>query len=251
MVRVARVDGRGRRGGPLPGAEPVSFRQLLRDLWYAVLSFYPIEEVEGEPDDLRISEGVIFGRKGAEFVLERVTEGERASLRRIRIHRGEYDEETETYRIEEPTDRLRPGGKVHTRIGDEPFLVELYQKLGTFYSDLERAPMILQDVRTLLYWTAVMLDAPLCQGDVKARTSAAFEQAKAYYDTARRQLMEGRSVDAVRRMHEALRRISAASAEIARSCGEGQLDITAAPRALSVRPEDAALIEGGELETNP
>src|SRR5690606_22762413 len=90
-------------------------------------------------------------------------------------------------------------------------------------------------------------DAPLCQGEVKARATAAFSQAKAFYDTARRQLMEGRSVDAVRRMHEALRRISAAAAEIAKSCGEGQIDIAVTPPHLPVRPEDKAAIEGGQL----
>ena len=95
----------------------------------------------------------------------------------------------------------------------------------------------------MLYWSAVMLDAPLCQGGVKARAAAAFAQAKAYHDTARQTLLEGRSVDAVRRLHEAMRRISSAAAELARSCAEGQIDLGTTPD-LPVRPEDQATIEG-------
>jgi hypothetical protein len=110
---------------------------------------------------------------------------------------------------------------------------------------------MLQDVRVLLYWAAVMLDAPLCQGDVKKRASAAFEQARAYYDAARRQIIEGRSVDAVRRMHAALGRISTAAAEIARSCGEGQIDIGVTPPHLPVRPEDKVDVVGGTMEARP
>mgnify|MGYP000851654924 FL=1 len=97
--------------------------------------------------------------------------------------------------------------------------------------------------------------APLPQPASPARDhrhgTAAFTQAKAYHDTARRQLLEGRSVDAVRRLHEALRRISTAAAEIARSCAEGQIEISLAPPHVPARPEDKAAIEGGEAEVRP
>ncbi|SFF11316.1 hypothetical protein SAMN02745121_07008 [Nannocystis exedens] len=148
--------------------------------------------------------------------------------------------------IEDPTDRLAPGALVHLNGRSERMLAELYRKVREFQHNLVQAPKTLKDVRVLLYWTAVMLDAPLCQGEVKARATTAFSQAKAYYDTARRQLMEGRSVDAMRRMHEALRRISAAAAEIAKSCGEGQIDIAVTPPHLPVLPEDKAAIEGAQ-----
>jgi len=91
-----------------------------------------------------------------------------------------------------------------------------------------------------------MLDAPLCQGEVRARPATAFTQAKTYHDTARRQLLEGRSVDAVRRLHEAMRRISTAAAELARSCAEGQIDILVTPPHLPVRPEDREILEEGD-----
>jgi hypothetical protein len=55
----------------------------------------------------------------------------------------------------------------------------------------------------------------------------------------------------VRRLHAAMRRISAAAAEIARSCGEGQIDIGVTPPHLPVRPEDKADVVGGTVEQRP
>ena len=52
-----------------------------------------------------------------------------------------------------------------------------------------------------------------------------------------------RGVDAVRRLHEAMRRISSAAAEFARSCAEGQIDILVTPPHLPVRPEDREILE--------
>jgi uncharacterized protein with PhoU and TrkA domain len=98
----------------------------------------------------------------------------------------------------------------------------------------------------LLYWSAVMLDAPLCQGEVKARAATAFTQAKAYHDTARRQLLEGRSVDAVRRLHEAMRRISSAAAELARSCAEGQIDLGHPRRSYRCARKTRPPLRGGD-----
>jgi hypothetical protein len=207
--------------------------------------------VAGKAGALRVDDDAIFKSAGTTFLLERVAEGDRVSLQRIRVRVGERDEDDDTVEIEDPTDRLAPGASVHTTERSEGFLLELYQKLGAFHDDLVRAPRMIQDVRVLLYWAAVMLDAPLCQGDVKRRASAAFEQARAYYDAARRQIIEGRSVDAVRRMHVALRRISTAAAEIARSCGEGQVDIGVTPPHLPVLPEDKAAITGGQVEARP
>jgi hypothetical protein len=52
-------------------------------------------------------------------------------------------------------------------------------------------------------------------------------------------------------MQEAMRRISTAAAEIARSCAEGQIDLGVTPPQLPVRPEDIAEIEGTQTETRP
>jgi hypothetical protein len=237
LMSAGEVVGRAR------GSEPVPPRQLMRDLWSAVFELLTLEDITGRPGALTVPSEAIFSEDNSDFILERVRQGEHFIVRRIRIRTLEHDEETGVTTIEDPTDRLAPEATVHRAERTASFFVELYGKLGAFQEDLERAPRTLQDVRTLLYWSAVMLDAPLCQGQVKARAAAAFTQAKAYHDTARQQLLEGRSVDAVRRLHEAMRRISSAAAEIARSCAEGQIDLGTTPD-LPVRPEDQATIEG-------
>lgn len=236
LMAAADVVGRAR------GAEPVAVRQLMSDLWDSVLARLTVEEVVGAPGRLRVDPEVFFGPPGSEFVLQRVTQGERVSLRRIRIHKGEEDTDGRFF-IDDPTDRLMAGAVLHQHTEAAEFIEEAYARIGAFHDELVRAPRTLQDVRTLLYWTAVMLDAPLCQGQVKARAIAAFEQAKGLFDLSRRHLADGRSVDAVRRMHAALQRISAAAAEIARSCGEGQIDIAVTPPHLPVSAADRAAIE--------
>ena len=236
LMSAGEVVGRAR------GSEPVPPRQLLRDLWSAVFEVLTLEDITGRPGALTVPSEAIFSEDNSDFILQRVRQGEHFIVRRIRIRTLEHDEETGVTTIEDPTDRLAPEATVHRAERAASFFVELYGKLGAFQEDLERAPRTLQDVRTLLYWSAVMLDAPLCQGQVKARAAAAFTQAKAYHDTARQQQLEGRSVDAVRRLHEAMRRISSAAAEIARSCAEGQIDLGTTPD-LPVRPEDQATIE--------
>ncbi len=235
--------GAGEVVGQARGNEPVPPRQLMRDLWSGIFEVLTLEDITGRPGALTVPSEAIFSEDNSDFILQRVRQGEHFIVRRIRIRTLEHDEETGVTTIEDPTDRLAPQATVHRAERAASFFVELYGKLGAFQDDLERAPRTLQDVRTLLYWSAVMLDAPLCQGEVKARAAAAFTQAKAYHDTARRQLLEGRSVDAVRRLHEAMRRISSAAAEIARSCAEGQIDLGTTPD-LPVRPEDQATIEG-------
>ena len=71
--------------------------------------------------------------------------------------------------------------------------------------------------------------------------AVAFKQAKAYHDTARRQLLAGQTVDAARRIHEALRRISTGAAELARSCGDGQITLPGAAPVFGVMPSDEAV----------
>jgi superfamily II DNA/RNA helicase len=233
----------GEAVGRARGHEPVTPRQLMQELWSGVFEVLTLEEVSGRPGALVVPDEALFTEDNSDFVLQRVRQGEHFIVRRVRVRAQARDEETGVTTIEDPTDRLAPEATVHRAERPASFYVELYGKLGAFQDDLERAPRTLQDVRTLLYWSAVMLDAPLCQGEVKARAATAFTQAKAYHDTARRQLLEGRSVDAVRRLHEAMRRISSAAAELARSCAEGQIDLGTTAQ-LPVRPEDQATIEG-------
>lgn len=244
-LEAAKLMSAGEVVGRARGAETASVRQIMQDLWIAVFGDLSREQVAGRPGALRLPAETIFHDDDAgDFVLQCVKQGERKVLRHVRVRVGELDEDTDEVQVEDPSDRLASGSEVHRADRPEQFFIELYDKLGAFHDDLERAPRTLQDVRTLLYWAAVMLDAPLCQGVVKARAAAAFAQAKAFYDTARRALIDGRSVDAVRRMHEALARISAAAAEIARSCGEGQVDIAVTTSDLPVLPADRAAVDG-------
>ncbi len=245
LMTAGEIVGRARAG------DPVVVRQLMRDVWDGVFEVLTLEEVSGRAGALGVPDQALFGGATLPFILQRVWEGERYLMRRVRVVVGEHDDETDVTAIEDPTDRLTSGAMVHRAERTEAFFIDLYGKLGGFQDDLERAPKTLQDVRTLLYWAAVMLDAPKCQGDVKARAAVAFTQAKAYHDTARRQLLEGRTVDAVRRLQEAMRRISTAAAEIARSCAEGQIEILVTPPHLPVSPEDKAAVNGGEVEARP
>ena len=243
-LEAAELMSAGEIVGRARGAGATSVRQLMRDLWAAVFEVLTREQVAGRPGALRASAEAIFHDDDGDFVLQRVHQGDREVVRRVRVRVGELDEDTDEVQVEDPTERLASGATLHRAERPEQFFIDLYGKLGAFHDDLERAPRTLQDVRTLLYWAAVMLDAPLCQGEVKARAAVAFTQAKAFYDTARRALIEGRSVDAVRRMHEALARISSAAAEIARICAEGQIEITVTPPHLPVLPADKVAING-------
>ncbi len=247
LMSAGEVVGNARAAGPTP------VRQIMRDLWAAVFEVLTREQVAGRPGALRVSAEAIFhdDDNAGDFVLQRVHQGDREVVRRVRVRVGELDEDTDEVQVEDPTGSLASGAIVHRAERPEQFFIDLYGKVGAFHDDLERAPRTLEDVRTLLYWAAVMLDAPLCQGDVKARAAVAFSQAKAFYDTARRALIEGRSVDAVRRMHEALARISTAAAEIARSCAEGQIDIGVTASDLPVQPDDRAVVMSATRMISP
>lgn len=175
-------------------------------------------------------------------VLERHIREGRATLREIVVRvRGDATRPKWSI-VSDATERLQPGAALHDNTHPDEFLRLLYRNINAFEDHLAEAPKRLADVRTLLYWTAAMLDAPLCQGEVKRRATAALQQAQGYYDAARRQLIEGRTVDAARRIHEALRRISAAAAELAKSCGDGQTLLPGAAPAFEVTPADRAAL---------
>ena len=222
-------------------ADTASHRLLLSDIWSGVFEVLTLEQISGRPGTLVVPEEAIFRDNASAFVLQRVREGDRFVLRRIRVRVGEHDAQTGTTTIEDRTDQLTRDANLHRADRTARFYEDLYSKLGAFHDDVERAPKALEDVRTLLYWSAVMLDAPLCQGEVKERAAVAFKQAKAYHDTARRQLLAGQTVDAARRIHEALRRISIGAAELARSCGDGQITLPGAAPVFGVLPSDEAV----------
>jgi hypothetical protein len=101
LMDAGEVVGRSR------GADSIAVRPLMQELWVAVLDVLPIERIGGKPGTLNVSEAAIFLGSGAPFVLERVREGERVVLRRVRVRVGEPDPNTGIQTIEDPTDRLR------------------------------------------------------------------------------------------------------------------------------------------------
>lgn len=232
--------------GQASRADAAPLRKLMGDLWDAILDEVPVVEVFGAPGQLQgLRVRALRCPLVIRFVLERVVHGERAAIRRIRVRREATPAAT-SLRSTIPTDRLQPGARVHTRARDEEFLGDLYQKIGAFHDDLVRAPRTLRDVRVLLYWTGVMLDAPLCQGDVK--------------DAGRAGVLPGQGVlryrpAAPRRGPERRCRAADPRGPSADQRRRGRAGSGAAARARSpsawsrassaVRPEDDAVIVGG------
>jgi hypothetical protein len=232
---------------------------LMRRLWREVLLAVPVTTISAGPSpvpttaDAAPASGTLVVPDSAlrrvradggvqATVLERHIREGRATLREVVVRvRGDATRPKWSI-VSDATERLQPGAALHDNTHPDEFLRLLYRNINAFEDHLAEAPKRLADVRTLLYWTAAMLDAPLCQGEVKRRATAALEQAQGYYDAARRQLIEGRTVDAARRIHEALRRISAAAAELAKSCGDGQTLLPGAAPAFEVTPADRAAL---------
>ena len=231
---------------------------LMRRLWREVLLAVPVTTISAGPSPVpttadAAASGTLVVPDSAlrrvradggvqATVLERHIREGRATLREIVVRvRGDATRPKWSI-VSDATERLQPGAALHDNTHPDEFLRLLYRNINAFEDHLAEAPKRLADVRTLLYWTAAMLDAPLCQGEVKRRATAALEQARGYYDAARRQLIEGRTVDAARRIHEALRRISAAAAELAKSCGDGQTLLPGVAPVLEVTPADRAAL---------
>jgi predicted RNase H-like HicB family nuclease len=237
--------------------DDIKVPDLMRRLWREVLLAVPITTISAGPspvpaDAAAASETLVVpdsalrrmradGGVQATVLERRIREG-RASLREVVVRvRGDATRPKWSI-VSDATGRLQPGATLHDNTHPDEFLRLLYSNINAFEDHLAEAPKRLADVRTLLYWTAAMLDAPLCQGEVKRRATTALEQAQGYYDAARRQLIEGRTVDAARRIHEALRRISAAAAELAKSCGDGQTLLPGAAPVLEITPADRAAL---------
>jgi hypothetical protein len=235
LMAVAEVVGRAL------GADPPPLRALMSALWDALDEDLPLVKLRQPGPTIRIPEDCLFEDHGPTALL--LVVGDRRRLRRVKVRVLERPEDSDQVLVEDTTDSLEPGDAIHHHTRSIDVLFELHAKLHEFEATLTRAPQALEDVRRLLYWSAAMIDAPRCQGDLKAATHKSFQLARSYYEIARKRLIEGRTGDAVRQMHEALRRISSAAAELAMNCAEGQLTITPSSPPNTVRPEDAAAIE--------
>jgi hypothetical protein len=235
LMAVAEVVGRAL------GHDPPPLRALMSALWDALDEDLPLAQLRQPGPTIRVPEDCLFEDHGPTAIL--LVVGARRRLRRVKVRVLERPEDSDQVLVEDTSDSLEPGDAIHHHTRSIDVLFELHAKLHEFEATLTRAPQALEDVRRLLYWSAAMIDAPRCQGDLKATTHKSFQLARSYYETARKRLIEGRTGDAVRQMHEALRRISSAAAELAMNCAEGQLTIIQSSPPNTVRPEDAAAIE--------
>jgi hypothetical protein len=239
--------------GRAVGADPPPLRNLMQSLWAELDEAMPLWKVPQAGPRFRVPEDCLFEDHGHTVLL---VAGARPqmTLQRVRVQVLQRPEDSDTVLVEDTTDSIGPGDAIH-RGGDSlyrvslsvrplEFIAELNAKVREFEATLTRAPQALEDVRRLLFWSAAMIDAPRCQGDLKAATHKSFQLARSYYETARKRLIEGRTGDAVRQMHEALRRISSSAAELAMNCAEGQLTITPPSPIALVRPEDEVAFSG-------
>ena len=118
--------------GRARGAEPMPVRQLMRDLWAGVFEVLTRDQVAGRPGALRLPAEAIFqdADKSGDFVLQRVHQGERHVLRRIRVRVGEPDADTDEVQVEDPSDRLASGDEVHRAERSERFFIELVRQVA-------------------------------------------------------------------------------------------------------------------------
>jgi len=189
---------------------------LRMRVWQHILRQAPVIRVKGTPGKLRVLPAAIRQDDVPWVAVRRVEDGrvslDRADIKVVQAHTGG------TLWIEPLGEGvLAPDDEVHLWVHSSPeALAELYAILGDFFDDLKYKPQALADVRTLLFWTGVMLDTPQCSGEAKTAATRAFNQAKLYYDVAREQ--SETSVWTV----GVLRRVAAAASAVTTACGEGK-----------------------------
>jgi hypothetical protein len=139
---------------------------LMRRLWREILIVVPIATVSAgpSPGTLRVPDNALR-RNEPVTVLERRVRHGRATLREVVVSVRGKDTTPRWSIVADPTDRLEPGTAVHDTNYPDVWLHQIYRNVNAFEDHLTEAPKRLADVRTLLYWTAAMLDAPLCQGE--------------------------------------------------------------------------------------
>lgn len=235
--------------GQARGEDPPPVSVLVRDLWDAVFDHLRIETVEKSDAGLRIFHDAVFdieNTRAGRFGYVVIHSGAKPQLQLAKVRVVDEEEDGDYLIVEDLGGQLAVGIEIYGNQHDLglDFFRELFRRAGLFEDTLRRAPRLLSDVRALLYWTALLVEGPRCQGATKRAAMDALKQAQRYYDLARERLIEGRSVDAVTRMQDALRRISTAAALVGESCGEGQIDLV--PARLAVREDNKQVLEGEE-----
>lgn len=225
-------------------SEMDSVSSLLEEIWTPILDTIGMEGVStqnmrGRDRILSVATGAVF-RDGAPFLLQRLIQQGRPTLRKVMIEIVE-DSSDEDVTSFIDTGKVMTVGREQGSIGPmvhsseqrgASFIGLLYQYMARLREDLERAPKVLSDVRRLLYWTGAMLDAPRCQDETKRRAMESFEAAKALYDEARtRVTTQSTTSSVIASIKTPLRKAAVSAAQLATDCGEGQVDI------FSVRPQ--------------
>ena len=213
FLRSRNFDG---AAGVIWDAPPTASPDYLRmRVWEHILREAPVIRVKGKPGKLRVLPAAIRKDDVPWVAVRRVVDG-RISLDRVDIKVMRADSGGPPWIEPVGEGVLEPGDEVHVWVHSSPeALSDLYTTLGDFFDDLKYKPQALADVRTLLFWTGVMLDTPQCNGEAKTTATRAFNQAKLYYDVAREQ--SETSVWTV----GVLRRVAAAALAVTTACGEG------------------------------
>lgn len=234
------------------GDGPSEVEALARELWKAAVGSLSVGGVRQEGARWRVPcESIYTDRDKTVQLLARrlLASGEYFLLQiAVRSVHREAEGGITICEVIDENESLLPTDMVYILEREPAEYIELHARIREFLAEVERTPERLQDVRRLLYWTAAMIETPRCQGAHRAAVRRAFAQAKGHYDDARLQLARGNPVIAFQRIHEALRRLSAASAAMAEACAEGQLPLKGdGIRGPSLEPskEDNAVL--GEL----
>ena len=239
----------GETVGQARGEDPPPVSVLVRDLWDAIMDELRIETVAKGEAGLRVYFDAVFDledSRGGRFGYMVLHTGDKHQLQLAKVRVTGEEDDGDVLVVEDLGGLVADGTEVYANHHERglEFFRELFRRAGLFEDTLRRAPRLLADVRALLYWTTLLVEGPRCQGATRRAAMEALTQARRYYDLARTRLVEGRSVDAVTRMQDALRRVSAAAALVGESCGEGQIDLV--PARIDVREDDRQVLEGEE-----
>ena len=220
-----------------------SVSSLMDEIWTPILDTIGMEGVStqnmrGGDRILSVATGAVF-RDGAPFLLQRLVQQGRPTLRKVMIKIVEDSSDDDVTAFID-AEKVMTVGREQGSIGPvvhsseqrgANFIALLYQHMDRLREDLERAPKALSDVRRLLYWTGAMLDAPHCQDDTKRRAMESFEAAMVLYTEARKRVTtQATTPSELASLKAPLRKAAVSAAKLATDCGEGQVDI------FSVRP---------------
>lgn len=220
----------------------LGLERLVVRLWEQILETFSTAELG------RDAEGALVVPVGAIHSVYRphVYAAVRDASGRLQIRRVDLPPEcdgTDDCALRSPPTPLAAGMLVLLEDGDEG---EVFAKIGERLAELEdslrRAPTQLADVRRLLELAGKLVDTVGCRGEQRAQALKALAQAKALYDAARQQLVDGRRAVAVERIRSAMQRISIAAAKLAESCAEGQPSIF--EDTLAIDPDDVRVVRG-------